>query len=134
MDEQSDLPKIAVVDASYILAFLLPEKNSSSVDRILDAFCDGNMKLISSPLLPFEVLNGLRSAIIQKRIPEDTADALMKNFLRLSIPLVSIQYDDLYSLALKKSITVYDASYLWIAESKHIPLLTFDKILSRLSL
>lgn len=134
MDEQSNLPKRAVVDASYVLAFLLPEKNSASVDRILDAFRDGTMKLISSPLLPFEVLNGLRSALIQKRIPKDTSSVLMKNFLRLAIPLAPVHYDSLYALSLKNNITVYDASYLWIAESKDVPLLTFDKTLSRLSL
>lgn len=134
MDEQSNLPKRAVVDASYVLAFLLPEKNSASLDRIWNAFRDGTIQLTSSPLFPFEVLNGLRSAVIQKRIPKDVGTVLMKNFLRLAIPLSPVPYDALYTLSLKNSMTVYDASYLWIAQSKQIPLLTFDKTLSRLLL
>jgi predicted nucleic acid-binding protein len=133
MEEKYNFPPVAAVDASFMLAFLMPDEKFPYADKVVDAYVDRKVKLLSSPLLPYEIINSLRSAVIQKRITQQAGDVLLRNFLYLAIVLLPIDMTALYALAIKKSISSYDASYLWIAETNHIPLLTLDKTLSRLS-
>lgn len=119
-------PKQRVVDASFVLAYLLPDERAQAVDRAFGDYQGGAVDFISCTLLPFEVLNGLRSAVVQKRLEETRARRLSNAFLSLGIELVPVDYHQVVRLALKLNITVYDAGYVWLARHKRIPLLTLD--------
>ena len=133
MEENIKLPSVAVVDASFMLAFLLPDEKAPYTDTIIDACIDGRIKLLSSPILPYEIINAIRSSVVQKRITRQIGEVLIHDFLQLIITLIPIVFSELFPLTLKNNLTVYDASYLWISKTKRIPLLTLDKTLSRLS-
>ena len=115
-----------IVDASFILAFLLQE-NNSKVDKILNQYKDEKINLISTMLLKYEVGNGLRTAVLRKRINMIQAQALYQAFLELDIIEEKVNYPQVFKLALSKKVTFYDASYLYLACYNRLRLLSFDK-------
>lgn len=129
---RSKVPPI-VMDASYCLAFLLPSESLKTVDATFTAYQQGLLQVMATPLLPFEVLNGLRAAVLSKRITREQAHILGHAFLELDIPMETVEYEEAFALAEKENVSVYDASYLWLARSRRVELYTFDKALKRLA-
>lgn len=121
----------AVIDASFVLGFLLPDERSGAIDDVFDRFVKGKLTLSSCPLLPFEVLNGLVAAVAQKRLSVSEAKTLAYAFLNMEIPAESVTYEEAFQLAVDKKLSLYDASYAWLALDKGVPLLTFDAALAR---
>ena len=122
MDE--NIKHIFVVDASYILAFLLKE-NNFEVNEMMKQYKVRQINLISTTLLTFEVSNTLRTAVLRKRINMLQAQKLLQAFLEFDIVEEKVDYLQVLKLALEKNLTFYDASYLYLARSNHVPLLTF---------
>jgi len=133
MDESIDIPEIAVVDASFLLSFFLPDEENNTSSVVMDAYAKDAIRLLSSPLLPFEVSNGLYMAVRRKRILPEHAGIMVEKMLAYDIEFLPIQFSKVLQLATEKKTTIYDASYLWIAITKNLPLLTLDKTLSRLA-
>ena len=53
--------KTVAVDASFILAYLLPDEKTPD-EKLFAQHNDGEIQFISTYLLPFEVLNSLKCA------------------------------------------------------------------------
>lgn len=123
----------AVIDASYILHFLLPDERKNEEIEIFQQFQNKRLTLIASELLPFEVTNGIKSAIKQKRITRFEARQKIEEFLSLKISLIEIDYYLTLETALEEDISVYDASYLSLANEIGVPLLTLDNKLKKLA-
>ena len=119
--------KEVVVDASFVLAYLLPDEKSGWVDKIFRQYVQGEIVFISTSLLPLEVLNGLRTAVLKKRFSEKLAGKLAQAFLLLDIKLEPVDFLVSWQVALRKGISVYDASYLALSLEKKTKLLTVDK-------
>src|SRR3989338_4837957 len=118
--------KAFVVDASYVLAFLLPDEEREGSKDVFIRFIDHEIDFYSIPLLPFEVVNGLRMAIIRKRHDEQTTGKFLEDFLRLRIPLQEVSMEEVFAVSRAEGITVYDAAYLALARQRNAPLLSFD--------
>ena len=123
--------KAIVVDASFILAFLLPDETLFA-EAVFDQLEKSEIQFFSTPLLPFEVLNSIKIAIKRKRLNVSLANRLMKKFFELKIELLPVNYQELFVLAVKKDLTVYDAGYLWLAKTKKVKLQTLDKQLKKI--
>lgn len=130
MEEKSN--KFYVIDASFILAYLLPDENIKNVQKIFDNYQERKIDLLSSALLPFEVTNAMYAATLSKRIGITLARELITEFLKLPILLEDINYEDVFDLSQKNKISVYDGSYLYLAQIKDLPLLTLDNRLEAL--
>ncbi len=122
-----------VVDASFILASLFPDELSPESDTVIGKYLDNEIGLISSSIFELEVLNGLRAAQLSKRIELDLCLALAQRFLKLSIRCEEVDLYETLKLAQRGNVTVYDASYIWLAKSKGVPLLTIDRLMKRLA-
>lgn len=120
--------KIYVIDTSFVLAFLLPDESTDSVDKLFDKHANLECQLISCPLIIFEVCNSLRSCVLKKRISSREALILEAEFEALEIKLVDPNYSKTLKLAISKKISFYDASYIQLAVEQHATLLTLDKI------
>lgn len=83
-------------------------------------------------ILPFEVLNGLKMAVSRKRIDEDLAHDLGRKFLKIPIQFIPVDFMDTFLLANKHELTLYDASYLYLAKKQKMDLLTMDEKLKKL--
>lgn len=114
-----------VIDASFVLTFLLKENNNES-NEIMRQYKEREIRLISSYLLTFEVCNTLKTAVLKKRMNKSQAQELLEAFLELDIAEEKIDYIKTMQLALSKNLTFYDASYVFLAKKYKIPLLTLD--------
>lgn len=115
-----------VVDASFILSFLLDEKNTDT-EALFKRMIDGKVTLFAPTIIDYEVGNALRTCVIQKKLPAKKALAIYKAFFDLSIEFDSISYEKTLKLAIGKKLSFYDASYAYLAHAKRIPLLSLDK-------
>jgi len=126
MDE--NIKHIFVIDASYILAFLLKE-NNFEVNELMKKYKYRHINLISTTLLKFEVCNTLKTAVLRKRVNKKEAQKLLQAFLEFDISEEKVDYFQVFKLALLKKISFYDASYLYLAKNKNLNLLTLDHLL-----
>lgn len=122
-----------VIDSSFILAYLLPDENSTNVQQFFDRFKIEKISLLAPCILPFEVFNGLQTAVLQKRIKLHLAEKLGKKFLMIPIELVDLDFITTLILADKYKLTFYDASYLYLSKQKRASLLSLDKKLKDLT-
>lgn len=122
---EGNIKKIFVIDASYLLAFLLKE-NNFEVNELIKQYKDRQIHLISSTLLTFEVGNTLRTAVLRKRMSKPHAQNILQAFLEFDIVEEKADYIQTLQLALSKNLTFYDASYLFLTRKYKIPLLTLD--------
>lgn len=130
---KEEKPTNYILDASFMLSYLLPDEHVEKVDLIFEKYLQGVINFISTHLLPFEVINGLKYAIKSKRISRNAADKLINDFLLYEIIFISIDLQETLTLSLDCNLTVYDASYLYLAQSNNYQLLTLDQKLVSLS-
>ncbi|OGK53827.1 hypothetical protein A3B56_02205 [Candidatus Roizmanbacteria bacterium RIFCSPLOWO2_01_FULL_45_11] len=122
-----------VVDASYILTYLLPDEKDDSARKIILQYQNKKISLCSSGILTYEVGNALVIAIRRNRISSQIGQNLLRGFVRLNIEEKVVLHDHCLSYAQQTNLTYYDASYALLAQDLHIPLLTWDKKLDRIS-
>ena len=123
--------KTFIVDSSFVLASLLPDEEKILPKAAFDQFVLGKISLVSTVLLPFEVINGVKMSVVRKRINENEATELTDRFLKLKLELLNVDFKEALILSIKEELTIYDASYLWLAREKDYPLLSLDKHLQK---
>lgn len=123
-----DIKNIFVIDASFVLAFLLDEGNVE-VESIFEKQALGEVRFIAPTLLKYEVGNCLRTKLLRKKLKKERAKKLYQFFLAIKIEEVSPNFDYVLNLALEKNLTYYDASYLYLSKINKISLLTLDNSL-----
>ncbi len=115
-----------VVDASALAAILFGEPEAESVASQL-----GDSNLRAPVLIEYELANVC--LIKCKRNPEQR-EALIRAFdLRREFDLeyMNVDLDGTLLLAAQTGLTVYDASYLWLAQTLGSDLVTLDRQLLR---
>lgn len=113
---------VKVVDASVAAAILFVEPDA---DRALALLAGAN--LIAPALLPFELAN---VAVRKVKTDVTNADLIrigLSRFEHLGITLRDVNYDAVADLAIARSLSGYDAAYLWLSLTVGAQLLTFDK-------
>ena len=115
--------KGVVIDASYVMSWLLPDERSPEPLREAK---------IAPELLRYEVINSLRSAVKQRRVDPETSEGLLKEFGKWNVEYVKMPEIEVLRTALNNNISGYDACYVWLAKEKGAELLTFDKKLVKL--
>lgn len=118
------------VDASLVVAWLVPSQRSESVEAIWLAYAQGEDEFAAPPLLPTETLSAIRRLASRGMLSEEDANGLVTDFLDLAIPTpvpVGL-YQRAYALAVRyHRSTVYDTCYLALAELLSCDLLTLDQ-------
>ncbi len=122
-----------IIDSSFILAHLMPDEKSQRVQDVFDRLKNEPIILFAPCILPFEVFNGIQTAIVRKRITPKLAKKLQEQFMKISIQLQEVNFMNISLIAQKHFLTIYDASYIYLAEKLNIPLFTLDKKLAKLS-
>jgi predicted nucleic acid-binding protein len=117
-----------VVDASAVAAVLFHEPEGATID----AHTEGET-LIAPHLLDFELAN-----ICWKRIRREPHHGaalltLLEGLKSVEIKRVDVPATEVATLAVQTGLTAYDASYLWLAMSRDVELVTLDNRLARIN-
>jgi len=123
-----------VLDASVTLAWALAgEVRSDDARALVERVADE--AAVVPALWPLEVGNAMLSAERRNRIRPDRVDAVWRQLDDLPIEIdseTSIRaWNATAKLARRHGLTLYDASYLELAQRRRLPLATFDGALAR---
>lgn len=124
-----DNTKQYAIDASVVLSFLLPDEiNQEQARKLFSEYSKGKLRFIAPLLLNCEITNGLKTAIIRKRISLKRGKQLLEQFLKLKIALIGGEnFTQVLELAIEYGISAYDAEYVSLAKKEECQLLTADK-------
>ena len=119
---------MVVIDASALIELLL---NAESFPRLTEIVVDH--ELHAPYLIDIETVHSLRSAVLGQRLGVSRAAAALEDFAALSI--IRHPHEPLLQriFALRHNQTAYDASYVALAESLDLPLITRDRRLANSS-
>ncbi len=118
-----------ILDASFLAAYLLPDEYNPEVNRYFDRYIANEITFLAPVLLDYEILNIIRTAVVSNRLRLEHKDILVNLYQDLAIQTLPINYLEVLNVALIKKLSIYDASYLWLADKMDIPLLTLDAAL-----
>ena len=114
-----------VVDASVIGAIFFQEPEAEFAEKRL-----ANRQWVAPTLLDYEMGSiFLKKIKIYPKLKEQLEESY-KLFNQTAIERVDIPIQSVVPIAKKLNLTVYDASYLWLARELGLELFTFDKALS----
>lgn len=119
---------VKVIDASAVAAILF---NEPDADLVIERI--GGDTLIAPALMPFEVASVCRKKLVTHPQQRERLVAAFGLLSRLDITLESVDLASVIALAVETNLTIYDASYLWLARSRLCELLTLDRKLNRQS-
>lgn len=127
------MPSVCV-DASLVLALLLPEENSEKVRNLWERWRSDAIHAVAPPMLLAEVSSVLRGAVHFRRIDPDEGDQAFQAFGHM--PIRIREYADLLERAwgIAKRFNqpqVYDSLYLAVAEREGCDFWTGDKRLAK---
>jgi len=122
---------LAVVDANIVIKWFNLEEYSEKAEELKNKHLRAELTLVSSPLMVFEVLNALRynSEIGANEVREAFDDLLG---IQIKLHPVEQWFSEAVSIAYEYGITIYDASYIALANHLNCLLYTADsKLLER---
>ncbi|RPI49931.1 MAG: PIN domain-containing protein [Deltaproteobacteria bacterium] len=122
--------KELVIDASVILKWYLPDEEfASKALNILHRHVSGEIVLCAPTILPYEILNAFLMAERRGRVNEEVTRNAFNAFLDLEINFLDpfMDYPGIISPARSFDRSVYDASYLAVAEKRNFNFVTGDK-------
>ena len=122
--------KSAVLDASVILKwYLFDETFGQKALDLLHRFITRELNILSPSSLEYEVINGLIIAQKRGRIKQEKILEAIEGFFDLQIDLKNLSH--FYERSLKYckvyNRSLYDASYLALAEAEDISFITADE-------
>ena len=117
----------AVVDASVVVHVLAGESGASLFEVVVSG------QTVAPHLLDLEVLRGLRRGHIEGRLTQAGVLEALADFATYRIERYSHELFLRRIWELRHNVTIYDASYVALAEMLQVPLLTRDRRLANSS-
>ena len=122
--------KRLVIDASVILKwYLTDEEYGQKALNLLDKYILNELDLLAPSLLEYEVINGLTIAQKRGRIKEEKILSAIDGFMDLKIDLKDLSqlYPKVLHYCKIYNRSVYDTSYLAMADEEGVSMVTADK-------
>jgi len=122
-------PVLVVVDASVVLKWQLDDEDCVPQATAFrdDFYMRGAIGMIAPHLLVYEVVNGIATAVRQKRVASDRAIVALSNLMALGIELREVDPFTVFETALRYNLAAYNAAYLTLAEAEKCDLWTGDR-------
>lgn len=120
-----------ILDASITFAWFHEDERTPAVVSVLDRVVESGA--IVPSIWKLEVANGFQTAIRRGRIDPAFRDSALEKLTNLAIELDSETLAQAWSttprIADRHTLTIYDATYLELAERRRLPLATLDRAL-----
>ena len=117
-----------IVDASVVIASLLPdEPYRDPALQLLSQFLLDDLKLLTVPLLKYEVTNAVWKALKIGRIKPSDAEETLREFKVMNIPENQVSCIETLKIAYLYDRSTYDLAYLALAQAQKASLVTADK-------
>ncbi len=120
-------PQNLVVDASVVAKWFIPEADSDKAVKLRNRHIEGTLNLMAPDLLLYEVANTL---VYHPEIRDEAIQEDMEALFAVDIELVSPSSELMASIAegaRRRDLSVYDSSYLVLAEYVATNLVTADR-------
>ncbi len=122
-----------VLDASVTLAWYFEDERTKATEALFDLVAETGA--VVPALWRIEVANVFQSAVRHKRITPQARDGWLAQLATLPIAIDGdtdrYVWTTTVRLADRFSLTIYDATYLEVAQRSSLPLATLDKELRR---
>jgi len=125
---------IYVVDASVGVKWFIEEDYSDNADKLLEDFANGRVELKAPKSFMQEFCNAIRKYVIRGLLDKKLAKDYINEMSKIPIDYIEIDWNitkKAYEKALELSITVYDATYIVIADMLGAVMVTADSRLYR---
>lgn len=117
---------VSVVDASAVGALLFGEPQAERVATAMEG-----RALAAPTLLPYEIASICAKKIAARPGEERLLLEALELFPSLNVALHGVSLAEAVSIARRRKLTTYDASYLWLAAEIGADLVTLDDALAR---
>jgi predicted nucleic acid-binding protein len=120
-----------VIDSSLAAAWCFPDERTDYTNGILKAI-SAPLEAVAPRLWAYEVRNAVLMGLRRKRITHADALEFLESIKALPIRLADpVSYDDVFRLADRHGLSVYDAAYLDLAIREGLPLASLDNALCK---
>jgi len=116
-----------IVDASVILRAFFPDEAQEKAQALIRDHISRRVALRAPSLLPYELSNAVWQAERRKRISREQADQILQSMSGLEVEILPLEWSESLPLARQFNCSVYDASYLALAERLGEPFVTCDE-------
>ena len=126
-------PRLAGIDSSVAVKWLLPEPGRAEAVRLLDEYEAGTADLIAPRLISEEVASALSKRCRRKEMTAARAEAMFRLFdlRRPRIVDAPGHLEMALGLSLRHHVSLWDALYLALAIERRADLITADQRLFR---
>ncbi len=124
------IAKRLVIDACVALKWRLRDEDAvDQADALLSDLVDEKIQLLAPTLIDYEITNALKMSVVRGRISESDAGQALTDYWAYAIERHDFNLIQLltFQIANKYQRSVYDATYLALAQSQGIELITGDK-------
>ena len=116
-----------VVDASVVVKWFVEERYSGEALTIRDSFIEGLIDIAVPSILYFEVLNALKYSGAFGEDELKKIARILKDYQFTAYGLEDAYAEKTVEVAMRKGITIYDASYVALALIEDVDLYTADE-------
>jgi len=120
---------IYVVDASVGVKWFIEEEYSDKADELLSDFQEGVVELVAPKSFMQEFCNAIRKYVVRDYLSRDIANQYVEKMAEMPLDYIDLDWGiigESYAKALELSITVYDATYVVIADKLGATIITSD--------
>lgn len=125
------MAKNIVLDASVIVKWFIDENNSDKAEIIKEQFINEKINIIIPSLLYYEVLNVLKYSKLFKLDELNLVGESIENYGFNAVVIKDEIREKMVEIAINHDISIYDASYIALAEKFNTQLITADEKISR---
>ena len=119
--------RCVVVDASVVAKWFVDEVHSEKAIELRDAYIDNKIEIAAPEIMPYEVLDALKNTGLFKE-NELVMVARALSFYGFKLyTLAGDLSERTVEVAVEKNVTIYEASYIALAEKLNAKLYTSDK-------
>jgi len=130
---EDDTKQFLTLDASVVLASLLPNEKYAQLSRVLlEQAAIKPVQIIVPSLLDLEVTNAIRSAVLSKRINAKSGTETLKVYWDIPLKRMELNRVDVersLTISIRYSCSVYDAIYVALAQRQNCRFYTLDTML-----